>query len=359
VHVLTDMGQTYHTSQSAADLAFILRLLGQFPQAATEAKEAVRVAPHIYTCAYNLAIAYMAMNSLDDAKKALDAAEERGLDAPLLHLARYSLAFLQSDIVAMQRQVLWASEKAQMEDRFLFIENYSNTPAYYGHVAKARELAKEVIELARHSNHLEEAATLTASGSWWEAVTGNFSRAQESAAVSLAIQPNAFVRAQAALTFALAGGTTQAELLAAQLNEEFPLDTMMQRYSIPTIRAAAVMKKDPAKAIEILKIVEPYELGGKYQSNLEPIYVRGLAYLQGGQGQQAAAEFQKIIDHPGIIVNSVHGALAHLQLGRAQVMMGDKVAARKSYQDFLTLWKDADPDIPIYKQAKSEYARLR
>ena len=157
------------------------------------------------------------------------------------------------------------------------------------------------------------------------------------------------------------GDVVQAQRLTGELNQSFPLDTMMQSYSLPTIRAAIELEKNnPRRAIDLLQASIPYELG---QSNpicrLYPVYVRGQAYLKEGHGQQAAEEFQKMLDHPGPIGNSVLGSLAHLQLGRAEVMMGDKAAARKSYQDFLTLWRDADPDIPIYKEAKAEYAKLK
>ena len=172
------------------------------------------------------------------------------------------------------------------------------------------------------------------------------------------------VEGMAALTLARAGDPAQAEKLVNKLNQEFPLDTMMQNFLLPTIRASIELDKNhPQRAIEILQAATPYELGSASfgalsLGNLYPAYVRGEAYLKAGQGQQAAAEFQKLIDHRGIVANFVTGALAHLQLGRAQAMSGDKEAARKSYQDFFTLWKDADPDIPILVQAKAEYAKL-
>ena len=185
------------------------------------------------------------------------------------------------------------------------------------------------------------------------------------AADALALSPGKVVEAAAALALARAGNPAQSQMLVDKLNQEFPLDTMVQNYSLPTIRAAIDLQNgNPRKAVETLQVTGPYELGNASPDyavfgNLFPVYLRGQAYLQDGQARQAAAEFQKVIDHPGIVLNFVTGALAHLQLGRAQAMMGDKAAARKSYQDFLTLWKDADPDIPIYQQAKAEYARLR
>src|SRR5664280_2032202 len=162
------------------------------------------------------------------------------------------------------------------------------------------------------------------------------------------------------LVLSRAGDVQWAQKVIAQLNREFPQDTMIQNYWIPTIRAAVELNTNPGRAIEALKPAAGYEAGFPSPvSSLYPAYVRGLVYLKMGQGRPAAIEFQKMLDHPGIVGNYVTGALAHLQLGRAQAMMGDKAAARKSYQDFLILWKDADSDIPVYKQAKAEYARLK
>ena len=159
-----------------------------------------------------------------------------------------------------------------------------------------------------------------------------------------------------------AGAVDQAEKLVEPIAQEAPLDTLVQKYELPTIRAAIELDKNqPARAIELLQSALPYEFAVPPDTfpTLYPAYMRGLAYLKLGKGREAAAEFQKMVDHPGIVLDFITAPLSHLQLARAQAMMGDKAAARKSYQDFLTLWKDADPDIPIYKQAKAEYAKLK
>jgi tetratricopeptide (TPR) repeat protein len=185
------------------------------------------------------------------------------------------------------------------------------------------------------------------------------------ATASLTKNPDRFTRFKVALIFARAGDARQAHDLAETLNRELPVFAQGQNYYLPTIRAAIEMSGNkPERAIEILQPTLPYELitGGESENEFEelyPAYVRGLAYLRSGKGREAAGEFQKLIKYRGIVGADVKGALAHLQLGRAQAMMGDKAAARKSYQDFLTLWKDADPDIPIYQQAKAEYAKLQ
>jgi tetratricopeptide (TPR) repeat protein len=194
---------------------------------------------------------------------------------------------------------------------------------------------------------------------------GRLTRAHEAAAAALTRNPDRFTRLKLALIFARTGDTQQAQNLAEALNQELPLSVKAQKYHLPTIRAAIELDRNqPERAIEVLQPVVPYELSTEGESlneyeELYPAYVRGLAYLQAGEGQRAATEFQKLLDYRGVVGIDIKGALAHLQLGRAQAMMGDKAAARKSYQDFLTLWKDADPDIPIYKQAKAEYARLQ
>jgi tetratricopeptide (TPR) repeat protein len=171
-----------------------------------------------------------------------------------------------------------------------------------------------------------------------------------------------YVEPTVALTFALLGKQSEAQNLIDKMNRELPLDTLAQSYTLPTIRAVVALKSNnPAEAIDLLRVTEPYELANVPMppNALYPAYVRGLAYLQLGQGRQAAAEFQKLIDHRAVALLHHQGALAHLQLGRAQAMMGDNAAALKSYQNFLTLWKDADPDIPILKAAKAEYAKLQ
>jgi tetratricopeptide (TPR) repeat protein len=190
-----------------------------------------------------------------------------------------------------------------------------------------------------------------------EAEIGDPERARRVTSEALDLSTGLDVSASAALAFALSGDFAQAKKIADRLTHEDPLDTEIQHYSVPMVRAAIALKlNNPNEAIDSLKASLPDDIG---ESALMPAYLRGLAYLQAGNGRQAAGDFQKVIDHPGIVETEVRGALAHLQLGRAQAMMGDTAAARKSYQGFLTLWKDADPDIPIYQQAKAEYAKLR
>jgi tetratricopeptide (TPR) repeat protein len=192
------------------------------------------------------------------------------------------------------------------------------------------------------------------------AETGNLVQARQAAERALSTGPNGPRKHLIAVILARAGAVDEAESIAKSLDKEFPLNTLVQNRQLPTIRAAIELHKgQPARAIEILQPALPYDFADYEYLGLYSAYLRGLAYLQLGQGREAAAEFQKMVDHPGILQDFITAPLCHLQLGRAQAMMGDKAAARKSYQDFLTIWKDADPDIRIYQQAKAEYARLQ
>ena len=358
------LGQIFRSErfQTHNQIGLILNYLGAYEKAAAEGREALRLGPHLIAPVGNLMFAYMGLNRPEEARKIFEESRARYLDEAQLRWIRYRLAFLQADRVAMAEQVTWATGKPT-EDWIL--SEQANTAAYYGHLRSAGEFSRRAVRSARDARREESAAQWAARQALAEAETGNAVTARQMAADALALSPGKIVEIAAALALARAGNPAESQMLAGKLNQEFPLDTMVQNYSLPTIRAAIdLQNKNPRKAVETLQVTGPYELGNASPDyavfgNLFPVYLRGQAYLQDRQARQAAAEFQKVIDHPGIVVNFVTGALAHLQLARVQAMMGDKAAARKSYQDFLTLWKDADPDIPIYQQAKAEYAKLR
>jgi eukaryotic-like serine/threonine-protein kinase len=357
--VYTQFSQTYPGDYAAHNnLSRCLRMLGRYEMAISEAKEALRIRPDSYAPVFNLMNSYIPLHRLDEAKEAFEEALARGVDVPHLRWARYWVAFLQSDEAAMREQIAWSIGKPEAE-QYLFSAQ-SDAEAYYGRFAKARESSQHVLESSRLAVSREGAADWTASKALREAEVGNAVRARKAAGEALQLMLGGDQRSVPALALALAGDTTQASKLADGLNQQFPVDTLVQSCDLPTIRAAiALGERDPGKAIKNLDAARLYEMGYTAFGLLTPAYVRGLAYLMAEQGQQAAVEFRKILDHPVFMGNTVISALAHLQLGRAQAMMGDKAAARQSYQDFLTLWKDADPDIPIYKQAKAEYAKLR
>jgi len=337
--------------------------LGQHDNALKEAREQLRTDPDSSFSYMDLVRVYGALNRLNDAKAVSDEARVNNVDGPDLRLSRYVLAFSQGDDESMQEQVAWATGKPASEHSLLSAA--SDTEAYYGRFGKARELTQRAVNSARKSGESEAAATWEGQGALREAEAGNAGRAQRMAAQSLSLADPFDAKTLAALALAAAGDSAQAQKLAYQVGRDRPLDTLVQHYWLPMIRAGIEIRaNNPKEGIEALAISSPYDFaspGFKQEpfGNLYPAYVRGKAYLQAGQGQQAATEFQKVLDHRGLVSNFIIGVLAHLQLGRAQVTMGDKAAARKSYQDFLTLWKDADPDIPIYQQAKAEYVRLR
>jgi tetratricopeptide (TPR) repeat protein len=237
---------------------------------------------------------------------------------------------------------------------------HSDTEAYFGRLKQARELTQAARDSATQAGSKETAALWQLTGALHEAELGDPQRARKDANEALAASPGRPVEILAALVLARSGDLKPAESLADQLVKQYPADTIVNDYWVPSIRAAiALDQKNPAAALEALRPTTPYETGAPSPGTaFYPVYLRGLAYLQQGQGAQAAAEFQKMLKYPGVILNLSTAALAHLQLARAQAMSGDTAAARKSYEDFLALWKDADRDLAILKQAQAEYAKL-
>jgi serine/threonine protein kinase/Tfp pilus assembly protein PilF len=328
--------------------------LRQHESAAALYREELRIDQTESDVYANLAIEYLALNRLDEAKATLDQALARKLDTYSVRVGMYRLAFLQNNQGAMKEQVDWARGKPGSEDSLLFMQ--SNTEAYHGYVQKTRDLIRQAVESAIRNDAKEVAAGYEGDAAVREAEFGNAIEARKLATSSLALFPDGQgVHLRAATALALIGDASQAKNLADRISAEYPLDTLIQGSWLPTIRAAIELSHGSAvKAIELLQHVGSYELGG----DLLPAYVRGLAYLAAHDGKAGAAEFQKLLDHRGIVLNAPHGALAHLQLGRAYMMSGDRAKAKSAYQDFFALWKDADPDIPILKQAKAEYAKL-
>jgi tetratricopeptide (TPR) repeat protein len=262
----------------------------------------------------------------------------------------------------MNRQVVWAADKPGAEDVLLSYQ--SDTEAFSGHLGRARDLARRAVESARRSDQKETAAGWQMNAALREAEVGNPERAREETAAALALASTRDVQILAALALARAGDSGRALKMADDLAKRFPLNTIIDSYWLPTIRAAIEIDgRNPAKAIGLLQAAVPYELGmppwPEYSGPLYPVYVRGQAFLLLHQGSEAAAEFQKFLDHRGIVVNCPLGALAHLGLARAYTLQGDTVKARAAFQDFFTLWKDADPDIPILRQAKAEFNNLK
>ena len=244
----------------------------------------------------------------------------------------------------------------------LFAE--SDTAAYSGLLEKARELSRRAVASAERAKENETAAGYEAGAALHEALYGNVPEARRRAAAVLALSTGRDAQDGAALALAFAGDTARAQVLADDLAKRFPEDTNVEFNYLPTLRAQlALNRDDPSKAIEALKPAAPYELGtpgnSEFSLDLYPVYVRGKALLASHQGSEAAAEFQKIIDWPGVVQSAPIGALAHLEIARAYDLERDTAKARVAYHEFLTLWKDADPDIPIFIAAKAEYAKLK
>ena len=354
--------QTYPRDfQAYTSLGAISATLGNWENALEEWRAALRLEPNNGMNYSLLALAYMGLNRLDEAEAVYKQAKERKLESEFLLQGRYYLAFLKGDAAQMAQLVSTAMGKPGWED--LLLASQADTEAWYGKLKNAHELTGRAMDSARHNGAKESAAGYQAEAALREVEAGNREQARAEANAAVNVATNRDVRAVAGLALARAGDTAGAEKLAAELDKAFPLGTLVQRFWLPTIRAGvALERKDPNRAIELLKVASTIELGSITPSLtifLCPIYLRGEAYLMLHDGNRAAAEFEKFIDHRGVVMNFPWGALARLGLARAYAMQGDTAKARAAYQDFLTLWKDADPDVPVLREAKAEYAKLK
>jgi eukaryotic-like serine/threonine-protein kinase len=336
-------------------LNVIYDILGQYDKALAEAREALRLNPNGEGYS-DLLLDYLFLNRLEEAQSTAEEAQAKKFDFPDLHAYLYELRFLRNDAAGMAQQVAWAAGKPGAEDALLGLQ--ANTAAFSGRLKQARDLSRRVVVSAKRAEKKEVAAGYEADAALREALFGNPAEARERVAAALGLSSGGHVQFVAALALAFVGDAAQAQALADDLGKRFPGHTIIQFNYLPTIYAQlALSHNDSSKAIEVLQTAGPYQLSSS--SALYPIYARGEAYLAAHQGAEAGVEFQKILDRRGIVLNQPIGALAHLQIGRAYAMQGDAAKARVAYQDFLTLWKDADPDIPILIAAKSEYAKLK
>jgi tetratricopeptide (TPR) repeat protein len=378
-------------------LALLFGKQGQYEKALEVTKQAIRLQPDTLVNYANLANLTLALQRFNETRQIIRDGQARKQDNFIFRDALYALAFVGSDSAAMAEQQQWFAGK---QEENIGLALASDTEAYAGHLSKARELTKRSVDSAVRSDSKETGATWQAIAAQREAVFGYPEKARQLATEALKLAPTSQgAQVEAALAFALAGDTAHAELMAQDLGKRYPLDSQMQSLWLPAIQGQlALDKKDPAAALTALQAATPMEFGQiQFIANLSclyPTYVRGEAYLSAGQGKEAAAEFQKIIDHSGIVWNCWTGALAHLGVARAnalqagigievtllaksarsgapqdgahsseQVSPADRDAARvralAAYKDFLTLWKDADPDIPLLKEAKAEYTKLQ
>jgi serine/threonine protein kinase len=352
--------QTYpRDSVPPGNLTNIYGALGQYDKSLAEAREAFRLNE---ATTGNLVNCFLQLNRLEEARATAEEAQAKNFDSPLLRFVLYQLAFLQNDAAGMTQQVAWAAGRPGWDDAFLASE--ADTAAYSGRLGKAREFSRRAVASAKRAEEKETAAGYEAEAALREALFGNAAEVRQRAVAALALSAGRDVQYGAALALALAGDAARAQALAGDLGKRFSNDDTILHFNyLPTIHARlALSRNNFAKAIEALQAAAPYELGipgaGTFTTDLYPVYVRAEAYLAGHQGSEAAAEFQKILDHRGIVVNAPIGALAHLGLARAYTVEGDNVKARAAYQDFLTLWKDADPNIPVLIAAKAGFAKL-
>ncbi len=358
--------QTYPRDYAPyVDLAIISGNLGRWDQALEQDLQAMAMEPSHVNRYSNLGIDYIDLNRLEEAEAVFKQAETRKLEGEILLQARYQLAFLKGDRPQMAHILTVGLEKPGAGDALLAAQ--ADTEGWHGNLKSARELTRRAIQLAQRNDAPETAAAYQVVAALREAGAGNSQQARADAIAAMKLGPNRDVRAMAALALAQAGDTAQAERLAVELDREVPRGTLVQGYWLPTIRAAvALQHKDPNRAIELLQQTSPIELGQPAGVTvlLCPVYLRGEAYLMRSDGKAAAAEFQKFINHYGMVGNFPWGALARLGLARSYALdaardPAARETARTAYQNFLSFWNDADPDIPIYKQAKAEYANLQ
>ena len=328
---------------------------GQFEKAIPLANEFTRLEPNAPFGYVHAALPYMALNRLEEARSILQRAIDAKADNLFVHQQLYDLAFLNGDADGMQRQLKWSEGKPS---EYLLLNDATSVAAAHGEMQKAGQLMQRSVQVSNRLGFKETTADTQAGLAVTQAEVGSASKAKELAASSSALAHGRTNMESVAVALAMTGDVSRAQAIADDLGHRFPDDTLLHQVSIPCVRALIELnRKNPEAAIQSLQATTPYELGGG--QGLFPIYVRGLAYLQAKRGTEAAAEFQKIVGHRGIAPTVPEHSLAKLGLGRAYAMSGDTSKARAAYQDFFALWKDADPDIPILKEAKAEYAKLQ
>jgi serine/threonine protein kinase/tetratricopeptide (TPR) repeat protein len=354
------------------NLAIVYSEQGQHEKAADEYRESLRLLGDNVATYADLVNSMLALQRFEEARQIIHHAQAEKLDDPLLHNALYTLAFLHADSPAMTEEQQWFAGQPEIEHAWLSLA--SDTEAYEGHLGEAHKLSKRAVDAAIRVDSKESGAIWQENAALREAAFGNAHEAKQAAAEGLKLAPTSLgVLVEAALAFAMAGDAARAESFAQSLNKRFPLDTQTQSLWLPAIRAQlALIRKEPSTALNDLRAAAgSIEFGQvAFVNNLSclyPTYIRGEAYLAAGQGKEAAAEFQKIIDHSGIVWNCWTGALAHLGVARANALQAKNshgadadaahVRALAAYKHFLALWKDADPEIPVLKEAKAEYAR--
>jgi eukaryotic-like serine/threonine-protein kinase len=388
--------QTYpRESVAPQNLGVIYELLGQYEKSLTQTQASLQLAPSVATVQANLVQIYTRLNRFGDASAAAEAAGPKKLDSPNLHYYAYDLAFLQHDAESMTKQVEWAAGKPGNESIVLYQQ--AEMAGYAGQAGKARELSRQAVASSMRAEQKEIAARCEAAAALREATFGNFGEAKERAAAALQLSDSRDEQFVVGLALAMAGDETRAQALIDDLTRRYPQDTLVKFNYLPTLRAQIALNSLPGgvteglaaggtndaaavtnvasgangaamppngamRAVEALQAATPYEFGAvgnaAFTISMYPVYVRGMAYLQAGKGAEAAAEFQKIEERPGIVVGESISTLAYLGLARGYAMSGDTAKAKSAYEEFFSLWKDADVDVPVLRAAKAEYGKL-
>jgi eukaryotic-like serine/threonine-protein kinase len=361
-----EWAQTYPRDSSPHGFmgGMIYLVLGKYEKAIEESNKAIDLNPDFGIYYALLAVGYQSLDRLEESEKTLQRASDRNLEIPDFLVQRYDLAFLKGDQPGME-QVAALGHREPLAEAWIYAHQ-AFALAYSGRLKEAMTMSQRSVDLAEQSNQREKAALYEVPGALREAFFGNAHEARKSAALTLELSRELYVEYGAAFALAVSGDSSNAQTLADNLEKRYGQDTSVRFSHLPALRGLIALDHgDPKRALELLQVAIPYDLSSPRSAihgnfgALYPVYVRGEAYLALHRGTEAAVEFQKILNHRGIVVSDPIGALAHLQLGRAYVMAGDKTKAKNAYRDFLELWKDADSDIPIRKEAKAEYAKLQ
>jgi eukaryotic-like serine/threonine-protein kinase len=364
LQTLESWAQTYPRDASPRGImaGWVAFGTGNYERGIQASQEAIQLDPDIPFAYGVLAAHYLFLDRFTQAAETLQRAAERKLEVAHLLVTRYYLAFLKGDQEGMEREIARAPAEHAAD---WMSHNQALVLARCGRMGQARIMWERAVALAQQAGSSETAALYISAQAVCEAHFGNGAAAKQRARAALEVAKNRDVEYAAAFALALSGDLPESERLAADLEKRFPEDTPVQFEYLPTLHAlSALAHRAPTEAVERLQRAVPYDLampGTAFYAKfggLYPAYVRGEAYLAARRGQEAAAEFQKVLNHRGIVLADPVGTLAHLQLGRAYVVSGDLTKARSAYRDFLTLWKDADPDLPVLKQARAEWAKL-
>jgi serine/threonine protein kinase/Tfp pilus assembly protein PilF len=343
--------------------AFVYPTFGKYDKGADVAKQLIELDPDFPIGYLQAAFNSQFAGRVEEAEKILQQAQQRKLEIPELLVQRYDLAFLKGDKDWMDREVALGEKEPVGQD--MIVDRQAFVRAYSGQLNKAKSLAQRASDMNTQPDQRGRKALIEIGPALWDGFFGNASSAKKRALGALALSQDRDFEYAAAFALALAGESEKSQSLVKDLEQRFPEDTVVQSLYLPPIRALQALNAgEPSKAIDLMRASLPYDRGIPPSASpyfigpLYTTYVRGLAYLSAHQGPEAAAEYQKVIDGRLIVASDPIGALAHLQLARALVLSGDKARAKSAYQQFLTLWKDADPDIPIFIQAKKEFAGM-